>query len=169
MRGILTLTALSLAFIKLSLIGQNLPRTTYNTALDVWNGVNLTFLFVALAEFVLVHYLSTHKFGVQQGSNGGGNGSGSGSGSIRRHVRGSSVDDIEMSRTKTMVEEQLIEPENFEVEQRRKSVQVQTHWTRRLVPEKIEKWTMILYPSIYVGFNFVYWLVVSNQVESSYR
>jgi len=163
LRGLLCLTATSLGFIQLSALRQSLPKTTYNTAFDIWSGISLTFLFVSLVEFIVVYFLSTHKFGTVSSGLGSAR-----SGSIRRS-NGTSQDDIEMSRTKVnIVDEQLIEPENFEVE-RRKSVQVQTHWTAKLVPEKIEKWTIILYPTLYCGFNFIYWIVVSNNGDSHYR
>ncbi|CAL8116333.1 unnamed protein product [Orchesella dallaii] len=57
---IATLTLFVLA-IQTAEANNTFPQTSYTKPVDVWTGTCLTFVFVALLEFAIVHYLSNRK------------------------------------------------------------------------------------------------------------
>lgn len=154
LRGIICLYVMSTAFSLLSSTNAYFPKAPYTTAMDAWTGISLTFIFSALVEFIFVHYLTTHEFG-------GFSKPGNLEGSVKSSKRNSTSEEMEMGRMRGIEGSLTIEPEDMDGE-RKKSVEVQTHWTKKLVPEKIEWWAKIVYPSAYLAFNLLFWIVCSN-------
>lgn len=49
--------------VKMSFISASMPVVSYITALDIWTGVCLIFVFGTLLEFATVNYTSQHGWG----------------------------------------------------------------------------------------------------------
>ncbi|XP_021949795.1 glutamate-gated chloride channel isoform X2 [Folsomia candida] len=59
-RLIVVIAALALAVVGISNFNLQAPRTGYTKSIDVWTGISLTFILIALVEFVAVNYMNQY-------------------------------------------------------------------------------------------------------------
>ncbi|KAF5280483.1 hypothetical protein FQA39_LY18064 [Lamprigera yunnana] len=136
-RMILGVSTLFALMMHTSFIGMSLPSVSYIKSIDVWTGVCLIFVFLALVEFVVVFCVSKSD--------------------LRKKILRINSNTSEKDVFLAQLSDDLLGKDNIRMCSK---VWICSQWTKRFKTKAkcIDVVSRIFFPILFLLFNFVYWI-----------